>query len=299
MFQTTINQRGVIAVGGADRHKFLQGLVSNDVMRAAPDRAVYAAMLNPQGKFQHDLFIIETGDALWLDCEAAWIDDLLKRLNHYKLRSAVTITDVSADYGVAVNFAPDCHSRVSGNPVSEKPDTMQQNGIPACAGMADGFMFGDPRLPALGQRMVGLRAQLPPVDANATRAYNHLRLTLGVPDGSQDMIPGESILLEYNLEKLNGINFEKGCYIGQELTARTYYRALIKKRAFPVRITGPCPTPGTPVMARGQEAGVMRSAQDDVGLAVLKVEVATSDTLFTCGSAQLAVIQVDWMQKRA
>lgn len=280
-----LDYRGVIAVGGADRHRFVQGLVSNDVMLAGRDRAVYTAMLTPQGKFQHDLFIVETGDALWLDCEAARVDDLLKNLKRYKLRSDVTLTDLTTDYGVAVAFG-----LVSGIP--------QRNGIPAGAGMTDGFVFFDPRLPALGQRMIGRRTQLPPVDADAARAYNHLRLTLGVPDGSRDMVPGESILLEYNLERLNGISFTKGCYIGQELTARTYYRALIKKRAFPVRITGPCPALGTVVMAGEQEVGVMRSGQEDVGLAVLKIDVVQSAAVLTCGTATLAVQPVESMPRQ-
>jgi hypothetical protein len=269
----TINHRGVVAITGADRHKFLQGLVSQDVMLATPERGIYAALLTPQGKFLHDLFIIETGNALWLDCEVDRASDLVQRLSRYKLRSDVAVTDISAAYGVAV-----------------APGAAPENRIPAGAEMTDGFVFPDPRLPALGQRMIAARAQLPPDDVAATRAYNHLRLTLGVPDGSRDMVPGESILLEYNLEHLNAISFTKGCYVGQELTARTYHRALIKKRAFPVRITGACPAPGTPVMADGQIVGVMRSSQDDVGLAVMKVEAVKSKFELFCDEAALNTI---------
>ncbi len=271
--------RGVIAVGGADRHKFLQGMVSNDIAGAAPNRAVYGAMLNPQGKFLHDLFIIDIGGALWLDCATSGITSLIRHLNHYKLRSAVTITDLSESQGVAVTFFGQQGATTS------YPET---NG---------GFVFPDPRLPALGQRRIAPSALLPTEDVAAVCAYHRLRLSLGVPDGALDMIPSDSILLEYSLEKLNGISFEKGCYIGQELTARTFYRALIKKRAYPVHINGPCPAPGTAVTLENEAVGTMRSSQDDVGLAVLKISAVESTKEFQCDTARLRVEIPDWMRK--
>lgn len=270
----TINHRGVVAITGVDRHKFLQGLVSQDVMLAAPQRGIYTALLTPQGKFLFDFFIIETGNALWLDCEAERADDLVQRLSRYKLRSDVVVTNISMVYGVAVAMTP---------------AQVQEKENPATAVMTECFVFPDPRCLPLGQRMIAPRTQLPPEDSQGLRAYNHLRLTLGVPDGSRDMVPGESILLEYNLEHLNAISFTKGCYVGQELTARTYHRALIKKRAFTVLITGICPAPGTTVIAEGKEVGVMRSGQDDVGLAVLKIEAVKCGATFSCGDATLTV----------
>ena len=298
---TSLPYRGIVAITGGDRQTFLQGLVSQDVAGAMPECGIYAALLTPQGKFLHDLFIIETGDALWLDCEAARIDDLMRRLRRYQLRSDVVLADISADYGEGIvsNASPACHSSADRNPVSLISEQTEKNSIPACAGMTvqSSFTFPDPRLPALGQRMMMPCAGLPAHDAQAVRAYDHLRLTLGVPDGSKDMIPEESILLEYNLEQLNAISFTKGCYVGQELTARTYHRALIKKRAFPVHITGPCPAPGAIITdADGKDAGIMRSSCDDVGLAVLKIEAVKNNTALVCDGTKLEAHVPEWLK---
>ncbi|MEJ0063854.1 MAG: folate-binding protein [Alphaproteobacteria bacterium] len=275
---TSLDYRGVVAIGGPDRQKFLQGLVTQDVALTGPDRALYAILLTPQGKFLHDLFIIETGDALWLDCEAARIGDLIQRLSRYKLRSEIDIADVSAEYGVAISSDK--------TPVDE-PGRAQR--------YEDGFMFTDPRLSALGRRMILPRAKLPPRNDAVLHDCEYSRLTLGVPDGSRDMIPGESILLEYNLEQLNAISFSKGCYIGQELTARTYHRALIKKRLFPVRIEGPCPAPDSPVIAGGQTAGVMRSALGDAGLAMIKLDAVRAKAVLHCGETKLVPFFPQWL----
>ena len=105
-------------------------------------------------------------------------------------------------------------------------------------------------------------------------AYDRHRLALGVPDGTRDLVPEKSILLELGFDELNGVDWRKGCYVGQELTARTKYRGLIKKRLFPVRIDGPAPEPGTMVTLDGKDAGEMRSARDGAGLALLRLEAA-------------------------
>ena len=138
--------------------------------------------------------------------------------------------------------------------------------------------FVDPRLAALGVRCILPRADIrcalegTGLAEAGFPAYDRLRLELGVPDGSRDLVPEKSILLESGFDELNGVDWQKGCYIGQELTARTKYRGLIKKRLMPVEIDGPAPAPGTIVTADGREVGEMRSSRDGLGLALLRLE---------------------------
>lgn len=283
--------RGVLVVSGEDRRSFLQGLISNDITRTGPDRAIHAAFLTPQGKFLHEFFIVERGGAFLLDCEAARLDDLRKRLSIYKLRAKVAVAPAE---GLAV------YALIGDGAAAAV-------GLPAEAGVAgelgDGVVMVDPRLAE-----AGLRAILPTADAAAVLAdagftvgvvadYDRRRIALGLPDGSRDMIVDKAILLENGFDELNGVDWKKGCYMGQELTARTKYRGLIKKRLLPVEISGPAPEPGTPVMLGDKDAGEMRSAAGDLGLALLRLEfldaVAAGDRL-TAGDAVLIPRKPDW-----
>lgn len=256
-------ERGVIEVSGEDRVAFLQGLVSNDVAEAVPGRAVWAAFLTPQGKWLADFFILADGNRLLLDCEQAQVPDLLRRLSRFRLRSKVTI---SAAEELAVSVAWD--------------------GAPNSGGIA----APDPRLLDAGWRI--LSAATPP--ANATEAdWDRHRLALGLPDGSRDLESDKTVLLEAGFDELHGVSWSKGCYMGQELTARTKYRGLVKRRLVPVTVTGPLPPPGTPVFRDGTEVGTMRSGRDQSGLAVLRID-ALHNTL-TCGDATLDARVPAWM----
>lgn len=261
---TLLPHRGVVTIGGDDRVKFLQGLVSNDVRRATAERGVYAALLTPQGKFLHDMFILADADTLWLDIEGARASDLVARLSKYKLRSAVAITDMSADYGVATCSSP--------------PDF--------------GMTTPDPRHAELGWRVIAPRAALPAQDDAAFVSYDSKRLGLGIADGSRDLVVGDSLLLEGNFDRLNGVDFTKGCYMGQELTARTHYRTLIKKRLLPVTATaGSCPPFGTILTVDGKEVGTMRSSQGDIGIALVLTDLAGLRLSTTEGAVTLTAGQ--------
>lgn len=262
---TLLPHRGVVALRGDDRVKFLQGLVSNDVRRATAGQAVYAALLTPQGKFLHDIFILADATTLWLDIEAARAADFMARLNKYKLRSAVVLEDMTGSRGVAAGLA--------------KPDF--------------GMAYRDPRHTGLGWRVIAPRAALPAPDDQDFVTYDRLRLSLGLADGSRDLVVSDSLLLEGNFDKFNGIDFSKGCYLGQELTARTHYRTLIKKRLTPVTATtGQCPPAGTLLYADGKEVGIMRSSQGDMGLALLKTELRGGNTPIDGGGFTLHCGQV-------
>jgi tRNA-modifying protein YgfZ len=281
--------RGVLAVSGPDRRPFLQGLVSNDVEKVGPTAARYAAFLTPQGKYLHDFMMIEVGESLWLDAEAARLGNLKKRLSIYRLRAKAEL-DEKSDLAVAAVFG-------AGAAVTF--------GLPSAPGAArpfgDGIIFVDPRLATLGVRAILLRetARALLTDAGLAEvdfgAYDRLRLSLGIPDGSRDLVLEKSILLESGFDELNGVDWEKGCYIGQELTARTKYRGLIKKRLMPVQIEGPAPSPGTIVTADGREVGEMRSSRDGMGLALLRIEPVIADKGLTAGEAAITPMKPDWM----
>ncbi|WP_303983589.1 folate-binding protein YgfZ [Dongia mobilis] len=259
--------RSVIAIAGEDRAGFLQGLISNDTRRIGDSSAIYAALLTPQGKFAYDLLLVGDGDRYLVDAESSRRADLLKRLKLFKLRSKVTLEDLD-DTFLVVNIFGD--------------GVLQRLGLADTLGtaraLAGGLVFADPRLAALGARAFlprGTAAQAL-LDlgfaAAAPGDFQRLRFSLGVPEGSHDLIPDKSILLESGVDELHGVDWQKGCYMGQELTARTKYRGLVRKRLLPVRIVGPALAPGTVLTIDGKEAGEIRIADSDRGLALIRLE---------------------------
>ena len=292
-----LESRGVLRASGPDTRAFLQGMISNDIEKVRPDRALWSAFLTPQGKFLHEFFLTvdpsaaDGEESILVDCEAGRRGDLKRRLTIYKLRSKVAIEDVSDRLAVAALFGDGALGALS---------------LPEEAGAAtafgDGLAYVDPRLAALGARAIvprdGIEAALR-VAGFATGGlieYDRMRIALGVPDGSRDLEVERSPLLENGFEELHGVDWDKGCFVGQELTARTKYRALIKKRLMPVAIEGPVPDPGTPVALDGKEVGTMRSAVDGVGLALLRLE-ETKDAApgaLKAGQARLTPRRPDW-----
>ncbi len=263
--------RGVIAVTGADRVAFLQGLVSNDVAQAAPGRAVWAALLTPQGKFLADFFILAEDDGLLLDAERTQIPMLLQRLGRFRLRAAVSL---AARDDLAVFAAWD-----------GPPPPLPAGTIAA----------PDPRLPEAGWRLLS-PAPLP-ADAGFD-AWDRHRLALGLPDGTRDLETEKTVLLEAGFDELGGVSWTKGCYMGQELTARTRYRGLVKRRLVPVAIAGDPPAPGTAVLrqdgATPAEVGTLRSARDGLGLALLRLDAVHAP--LTCGPARITPRIPAWMR---
>jgi tRNA-modifying protein YgfZ len=256
-------ERGVIEIAGDDRVAFLQGLVSNDVAEARVGRAVWAALLTPQGKWLADFFIFAEPDRLLLDAERAQIPALAQRLSRFRLRSKVVIA-LSEDLSVYAAW-----------------DGAWSSG---------GIAAADPRLPDAGWRV--LAAEQLQTTASADEWDRH-RLALGLPDGSRDLEAEKTVLLEAGFDELSGVSWSKGCYMGQELTARTKYRGLVKRRLVPVEVEGALPALGTPVLRNGTEVGTMRSGRDGRGLAVLRLD-ALHDRL-ACGEGWLTPHVPGWM----
>jgi tRNA-modifying protein YgfZ len=285
-----LEDRGVLGVCGPDRRPFLQGLVSNDVEKVNSATARYAALLTAQGKYLHDFIMVEAGESIWLDAEASRLGDLRRRLSVYRLRAKVSLEEKS-DFTVAAIFGEGALAALG---LSDLPGASRSFDF--------GVAFVDPRLTALGARAILSREQARRVFADLGLAeadfdtYDRLRLSLGIPDGSRDLVPEKSILLEAGFDELNGVDWQKGCYVGQELTARTKYRGLIRKRLMPVEIDGPAPAPGTPVTADGREVGEMRSSRDGLGLALLRIESVLDRRQLAAGVANLVPKPQAWMR---
>lgn len=289
-----LEDRGVLEVAGGDAREFLQGLISNDVGKVAAGAAVYAAFLTPQGKYLHDFFICELGAALLLDCEKDRLPDLARRLGMYRLRSKVTLADRTEDFVVAA---------VIGDRGAEHVGLPREK-AGAAIPFGQGVGYVDPRLPAMGVRLVlprdGAAAVLEGTGLAALGQadYDQHRIRFGLPDGSRDMEVEKAILLENGFDELHGVDWDKGCYLGQELTARTKYRGLIKKRLVPVDVDGPMPPPGTPVMFEGKEVGEVRSGSGDVAVALIRLtaleQAAKAGSAFMAGTARVTPVKPAW-----
>jgi folate-binding protein YgfZ len=253
MRYTILDDRRLLKVSGEEASSFLQGLLTIDVAKLTPGQLRYTALLSPQGKFLHDMFIGLWQGAYWLDCNASRLPDLRQRLAMYKLRSKVLL-ELQENYSVAAIW--------QGDVAGESPDVFS-----AC----------DPRLEAMGWRAVaplpalqswcGAQAEAAPMDA-----YQRWRISHAIPDGALDMIPDKSLLLEFGFEQLHGVDFNKGCYVGQEVTARSKFRAQLKKLVYAVSSTQTLPAAGTEIHAGDQCVGEMRSSQGTQGLAVLRMQ---------------------------
>ncbi|GAN53741.1 CAF17-like 4Fe-4S cluster assembly/insertion protein YgfZ [Tanticharoenia sakaeratensis] len=255
--------RAVLAITGADRVTFLQGLVSNDVTLAAPSCAIWAALLTPQGKWLSDFFIFSDGTRLLLDVPKMHAEMLRTRLSRFRLRADVAIAPVGLDVVAGWDDAP-------------RPD--------------HALSAVDPRLPEAGWRALVERAA--PDDAASPDAYERHRLALALPD-PRDCESDRTLLLEANFDLLHGVSWTKGCYMGQELTARTHYRGLVRRRL--VAVTGSAlPEPGTELHCDGKTVGTMGTHLDDRGLAFVRTE-AWEKTLTAPDGSTLEVRRPDWL----
>jgi folate-binding protein YgfZ len=245
-----LSDRAVLALGGADARPFLNGLVTQDIV-ALPDASVcYAGLLSPQGKALFDMFVQGNGPELLIDVAAARATDLLKRLTMYKLRAKVRL-----------GLRPDL-AVLAGWQNSPYPDA-------ACH---------DPRLALMGWRWIGPVSALSP-DASLQDYHSH-RISHGVPD-TADIGTDQLLWLETNADLLNGVSFTKGCYVGQENTARMHHRAKVRKRLCRVISTEGLPISGTPILAGNREAGHLLSVMGDQGLALIRLEYLETGAALT------------------
>jgi folate-binding protein YgfZ len=242
--------RGVLRISGPQCETFLQDLVSNDVTNLTPGAECYAALLTPQGKILFDIIIITTIEengarAFLLDCAREQAGDLAKRLGFYKLRAKVTIEDRSGDLAVLAFL----------------------EGAPR----VDAIVLRDPRSAALGYRAYLPRDETGPADTDTT-AYEARRIQAGVPKGGVDFLYGDAFPHEANFDLINGVDFNKGCYIGQEVVSRMQHRGSVRKRIVKVTFSGDPPAPGAEIKAGETLIGTMGSSAGGHGLAMVRLD---------------------------
>ena len=252
-----LSDRGVVKVFGEDARNFLGGLVTTDVERIEPGIGRFGALLTPQGKIVVDFLITEApsgdGGGFLLDCPRALAQSLADKLRFYKLRAKVSVENLSDSLGVIAAWDGEAAVR---------PD----------------LAFTDPRQPSLGLRILAAEQLAPKiaeligaelVDASAYEAH---RIACGVPRGGLDFIYGDAFPHETNMDRLHGVDFDKGCYVGQEVVSRMQHRGTARTRIVRVALDGPSPEAGATILAGDKTVGTMGSTAGDLGLALVRID---------------------------
>ncbi|WP_338406731.1 MULTISPECIES: folate-binding protein [unclassified Wolbachia] len=238
--------RGVIVLYGPDTRDFLQGIITNDINKLDSQKAIYSLLLSPQGKYLYDFFLIEYGKYTLLECENMHLQQIIEKLDLLKTYLRVKIKDVSALYKVGVLF----------NTKSTECSSESQ------------VIFQDPRHKLLGMRIIHKDEMKEPV-GDFTQ-YEKVRIQNLVPDGAKDMVQNSSFPLQFLIDKVNGISFNKGCYIGQEVVNRMSRQEIFRRKLYLVEGDNALPDIGTKVTnENNEEIGELRSSVDNIGLALL------------------------------
>lgn len=268
--------RAAVRVAGADARNFLQGLITNDIGKAGDGAAIHAGLLTPQGKILFDFFVVPLGDAYLLECAKAETSELAKRLGFYRLRAGVEIAEEPGLNVAAV-----------------------WGGAPSLAEGA--IAYADPRLPDLGYRVLlpdGAEISALGCATASEGDYHARRIGLGVPEGGRDYVYGDSFPHEALFDQLGGVDFAKGCFVGQEVVSRMEHRGTVRKRVVPVEGNAPLPEPGTSIEAGGQPIGTLGSVSAQSGLALIRLDRAAdaieAGATLKAGGVTLKLRKADW-----
>ena len=250
--------RAVLAVSGPEAGHFLHNLLTADVEHLADGEARYAALLSPQGKILFDMLVLRKGDDFLIDCAAGQREALAKRLSLYKLRAKV---EIAPRDDLAVSVSPE---EIRG-------------------------AYPDPRTPDIGWRMIGAGP------ATLAEGYDAARIALGLADSEADLGSGEFFPHEANLDQLGGVNFRKGCYVGQEVVSRMEHRGTARSRILPVHLAGNAPTKGTEIRAGEKQVGTLLSGLGDKALALIRLDrLAEAQASLEAGGIALRVLKPGW-----
>ena len=272
-----LHHRGVVLVEGQDARAFLDGLVTCDIDRVSPEAARFGALLTPQGKILFDFIIaMDPEGRFWLDVAKDRAADLAKRLGFYKLRAKVAIQDRSDATAVAAGWGD-----------APRP--------------AGALAFQDPRLPALGWRAIESAETAAARSGDEPAAYEAHRIALGVPEGGRDFAYGDAFPHEALMDQLAGVDFDKGCYVGQEVVSRMQHRGTARTRIVPLLYAdGAAAEPGTEVTAGGRVIGTTGSAAGGRGLATIRLDrakdaLAAGETIMA-GGRPVRIEKPDWIR---
>lgn len=268
MKRNHLSRRAVISLTGNERISFLNGLITNDIQTLSLNASCWAAMLNAQGRIQTLFFLWKTETALLLDLPEEQADSFIKTLRRFRLRADVQI------------------ERQDSTILTAPPDSAPPEGAT--------LHTMDPRHPALGWRAI-VPASLATTDADDTTLLTR-RLLAGIPDDN-DIIAGQTLVLEANMDHLHGVSWTKGCYLGQEVTARTHYRGLIKKRILPITSSDEKPLSEEGIITlEGQDVGELRSHDGQYGLVLLHRKAWAASGLML-GQQAITLNWPDWLPK--
>jgi folate-binding protein YgfZ len=276
--------RGVVRVAGEDAAKLLQGVITSDMDVLAAQAAIHAALLTPQGKILFEFFVVQTPGGFLLETGAEQAAGLAKRLAMYRLRAKVEIADVSAEYKVLALWGPSASSP---------------------GGTAGTVSFADPRLPALGMRILAEAGFATDISSAANgfdarpEDYHAHRIALGVPEAGKDYPLGDTFPHEADLDQLRGVSFDKGCFVGQEVVSRMQHRAHVRKRVVPVEAAGAGELhSGADVMAGAAAIGRIGSVAGRRALALLRLdraaEARTKGEPLTAGGTEIVLRKPEW-----
>lgn len=253
----TLPGRAVLSVTGADAAHFLHNLLTADVEHLGEGQATLAALLSPQGKILFDMLVLRQGGGFLIDCAAGQRADLAKRLAMYRLRAKVEVAP-----------RDDLHVSVSPGPIPGG--------------------YRDPRSEAIGWRVAG-------PEGRPAQGYEAARIALGLADSAADLGSGEFFPHEANLDQLGGVNFKKGCYVGQEVVSRMEHRGTARSRILPVRLEGDAPPKGTEIRSGGKQVGTLLSAAGRDALALIRLDrLAEAESPLLADGVALTVRKPSW-----
>jgi tRNA-modifying protein YgfZ len=263
---TVLTDRSILGISGPEAHEFLQGLITNDISKLTSGTPLYSALLTPQGKILHDFLLYAYEESIILDCPRAGAVDLRNRLSRYRLRARVEIA-LREDVAVAAHW----------------------DSVDSKAGS-----WRDPRHPALGWRTLmdaPATSEQPPSDAYLTH-----RLAFAIPECA-DFGSDRMFALDADLDELHGVSFDKGCYVGQELTARMKHRGTARKRLLPVESDSPLPASDTPIVAAERELGVITSTYGRRGFAAVRLDrlAEAEGILLYAAGIHVSVRKPEWL----
>jgi len=268
---TILSDRSILKISGPEALSFLQGLVTNNMDTLSNEQPLYSALLTPQGKILCDFLLSKAGEWVFVDCASAQAADLAARLKKYRLRAKVVIEEAGDTLTVLAS-------------ASAPP-----------SGFATVSAFTDPRYAGLGQRWLvdskDLATNLSAhgVELEPREHYERHRIECGVPDSTRDLEPDAFFPLDCNFEELHGVDFAKGCYVGQELTSRMKHRATSRRRILPVAASDTLPPPGTRLAIGDTEIGEMRGSLGVMGLALIRLDRLGNANTAEAGSQSIRI----------
>lgn len=279
--------RSLIRITGKDSADFLQGMLTNDVTHASPEHSLYTALLSPQGKFLFDGFLGRYGNSdFWLDTAADTAEAFIRRLSMFKLRSNVTLSIIP-------------EAKIHALPATTQPvvELLQRGDTNITDGGA--IIYRDPRHPELGYRYISDSGSLPSLPVMSPEIYETTRIFLGIPEAGKELVADKALPMEFHFEALGGVDFKKGCYVGQEVMARMKYRGTLRRTLYCVEATDAAlPDYGSEIMSGEKSIGTLLSHDGSRGLAYLRIDaIESEETVVTANGIAMTAALPDYCRK--